>query len=102
MHYLLIYAVTPDYVSRRALYRKQHLSLAWKAHERGELLLGGALADPVDSAILLFTGSGPEAAESFARSDPYVTSGLVARWRVRPWNTVVGEWAAAPVRPDAL
>ncbi len=75
--------------------------MAWQAHERGELLLGGALADPVDMAVLLFTGSGPEAAERFARADPYVTNGLVSRWRVRPWTTVVGEGAAAPVRPEA-
>jgi uncharacterized protein YciI len=102
MHYLLIYDVTAEYPSKRALYRKEHLELAWKAHERGELLLGGALSDPVDMAILLFTGSGPQAAEEFARVDPYVTNGLVSRWRVRPWTTVVGEGAASPVRPGAL
>jgi uncharacterized protein YciI len=28
--------------------------------------------------------------EEFARADPYVTSGLVSSWRVRPWNVVVG------------
>ncbi len=99
MHYLLIYDVTPEYLKRRAEYRKAHLELAWKAHDRGELLLGGALADPVDGAILLFSGAGPEAAEKFAREDPYVTQGLVARWKVRPWTTVVGAQAASPVRP---
>jgi uncharacterized protein len=36
----------------------------------------------------------------FARADPYVKNGLVTRWRVRPWTTVVGPSAAAtPVRP---
>jgi uncharacterized protein YciI len=51
----------------------------------------------VDSAVLLFTGSSPQVAESFAKEDPYVTNGLVTRWRVREWTTVVGEGAAAPV-----
>ena len=54
MHYLLFYEVGPDYVARRAAYREQHLTLAWAAHERGELVLGGALADPVDGAVPAF------------------------------------------------
>ncbi|MGO9308131.1 MAG: YciI-like protein [Spirochaetia bacterium] len=98
-HYLLFYDVAEDYVARRAEFRARHLELAWKAHDRGELVLGGALADPVDGAILLFAGESPEAAERFARADPYVTEGLVTRWRVRSWSTVVGSSAAAPVRP---
>lgn len=99
MHYLLIYDVADDYLERRAAFRAQHLALAWAAHERGELLLGGALADPVDGAVLLFTGDSPAAAEAFVAADPYVRNGLVKRWRVRPWTTVVGAGAASPVRP---
>ena len=99
MHYLLLYDVGDDYVSRRAEFRAAHLEKAWQAHDRGELVLGGALADPVDGAVLLFKGDSPAAAESFARTDPYVTSGLVTRWRVREWTTVVGEGAAKPLQP---
>ncbi len=99
MHYLLFYDVSPDYLDRRALFRDEHLSLAWKAHEKGELVLGGALADPVDGTLLLFSGDSPEVAERFAEADPYVQNGLVVRWRVRPWTTVVGALAASPVRP---
>jgi len=99
MHYLLSYEVVPDYVERRARFRDEHLAYAWKAADRGELVLGGAVGDPVEEALLLFRGDGPEAAERFARSDPYVKNGLVTRWRVRPWNTAVGDAAAAPVRP---
>ncbi|MCX7039607.1 MAG: YciI-like protein [Spirochaetes bacterium] len=101
MHYLLMYDVGRDYVERRAEFRKEHLELAWAAHARGELVLGGALADPIDNAILLFKGDGPQAAERFARADPYVTHGLVLKWRVRPWMTVVGADAASPVLPAA-
>ena len=99
MHFLLMYDVVPDYVARRAAFRDAHLGLAWQATSRGELVLGGALGDPVESALLLFQGDGPEVAERFARSDPYVLNGLVTRWRVKPWNTVVGDLAASPVRP---
>ncbi len=97
-HYLLFYDVGRDYVEKRAAFRSVHLEKAWQAHERGELVLGGALSDPVDGAVLLFKGDSPQAAEAFARADPYVTNGLVARWRVREWATVVGEGAASPIR----
>jgi len=102
MHYLLFYDVGEDYVSKRALLRNEHLEKAWKASERGELVLGGALADPVDGAVLLFKGDSPEVAERFARNDPYVTSGAVKRWHVREWTTVAGEEAVTPIRPNAL
>jgi len=102
MHYLLFYEVGEDYVSRRAEFRDAHLEKAWKASARGELVLGGALANPVDGAVLLFRGDSPEVAEKFARADPYVTSGLVKRWHVREWNTVAGEDAATPIGPDPV
>jgi uncharacterized protein YciI len=98
MHYLLFYEVADDYVERRAELRSAHLEKAWAASERGELVLGGALANPVDGAVLLFRGDSPAVAEDFARVDPYVTNGLVRKWRVREWTTVAGREAAMPVR----
>ena len=98
MHYLLLYDTAPDYLERRTAFRSEHLSLAWKAHDRGELILAGALADPVDGAVFLFQGSSPAGAEAFAAADPYVRNGLVTNWRVRPWTTVVGEGATTPLR----
>lgn len=98
MHYLLMYDLVDDYLERRAEHRDAHLALAWAAAARGELLLAGAIAEPVDGALLLFQSDSPAAAEAFARADPYVKAGLVKAWRVRPWQTVVGEQAANPVR----
>jgi len=98
-HFLLFYDLAPDYLARRAAFRDAHLALAWRAVERGELLLGGAVGDPVESALLLFTAAGP--AHAFAQADPYVAQGLVTRWSVVPWATVVGAEAADPVRPEA-
>ena len=100
-HYLLFYEVGPDYVTQRAAFREEHLRKAWAAHDRGELVLGGALSDPVDGAVLLFRGDSPEAADAFARADPYVVAGLVRQWYVREWATVVGDTAAYPLRPPA-
>jgi uncharacterized protein YciI len=99
VHYLLMYELAPDYLARRGEFRDEHLKLAWDAQERGEIVIAGALADPADTAVLLFTGDSPAAAEAFAKADPYVTQGLVKNWRVRPWTTVIGKDAATPVRP---
>ena len=96
MHFLLFYDVVDDYVERRAAYRAEHLSLIQKAHDRGEVVMAGALADPADGAILVFRGPSPEPAESFAQADPYVRNGLVKKWRVRKWNTVLGDGASLP------
>jgi uncharacterized protein YciI len=99
-HFLLFYEGAPDYLERRPQFRSAHLKHAWAAQERGELVIAGALADPVDGAVLMFAGDDSSAAEGFARADPYVVNGLVKRWYVREWTTVVGDLAATPVRPE--
>jgi uncharacterized protein len=100
MHYLLMYELSSDYLERRGEFRAEHLRLAWESHERGEMVLGGALAEPTDTAVILFKGDSPEAAMRFAAADPYVKNALVTRWRVRLWTTVVGKDASTPVRPE--
>ncbi len=100
MHYLLIYQLASDYLERRAEFRDEHLELAWDAHESEDLILGGAMKDPSDNAVLLFKGESPEAAENFARKDPYVIHGIVTRWEVRPWHTVVGDDPFQVVKPE--
>ena len=91
MHYLLFYDVVPDYASKRMPFRAAHLEYAQRAVDRGELVLGGALANPIDASVLLFRASSPAVVETFAREDPYVRSGLVTKWQVREWTTVVGK-----------
>jgi uncharacterized protein len=100
MHYLLFYEVGDDYISRRGEFRDAHLQNAWAASERGELVLGGAFANPPDGALLLFRGESAEVAERFAKADPYVLNGIVKRWHVREWTTVAGDGATTPVRPN--
>jgi uncharacterized protein len=99
LHYLLFYDVVEDYANRRLPLRGAHLELARRAVDRGELVLGGALTDPVDGAVLLFRGESKDIAVRFAEADPYVRNGLVTRWRVREWTTVVGDLAEATIAP---
>jgi uncharacterized protein YciI len=89
-YFALMYEVVDDYVERRASFREDHLRVARAACDRGELLLGGAFNDPVDMALLIFRVADASIVEDFARHDPYVTSGLVTSWKIRPWTVVVG------------
>ena len=99
-HFLLFYETSSDYLQKRAQYRKAHLEKAWASHSRGELILGGALTEPTDTAVLFFKAQEKAVVEDFARTDPYVTNGLVKSWRVREWMTVAGDESTNPVRPE--
>jgi uncharacterized protein YciI len=99
MHYLMFYDVADDYAEKRMPFRAAHIAYARQAVARGDLVLGGALASPADGAVLVFRGSSPAVAEAFAAGDPYVVNGVVRKWRVREWTTVVGALAESPL-PD--
>ena len=86
--HVLCYAYVPDAETKRVPFRAAHLAHAKAAEEAGKLLIGGAFA-PVDGAILAFA-SDEAFVNEFAKTDPYVTSGLVADWEVKVWTPVVG------------
>lgn len=89
-YFALMYELAGDYLARRSTFRQVHLDLAAAAHERGEIVMAGAFADPPDRALLIFRATDRTIAESFARKDPYVLNGLVLSWEVRPWTVVIG------------
>jgi uncharacterized protein YciI/heme-degrading monooxygenase HmoA len=95
-YYALLYELVEDMVTRRVPFREEHLRLAREACERGELILAGALSEPVDCALLVFRVDDKSKVEAFARKDPYVVNGLAKKWEVRPWNVVVGNENPAP------
>ena len=99
MHYILFYEVVENFTERRTPFRPGHLGHVQAAFELGELVLAGALAEPADGAVLVFRGATGDAAEAFAKADPYVINGLVSAWRVRKWTTVVGDGATMPTVP---
>ena len=68
-HFLLAYDLAGDYLDRRPAHRDAHLALAWAAADKGELLLGGAVGDPVESAPPLFAGADAAAPLRPARPD---------------------------------
>lgn len=93
MHWLLLYDYVEDVVERRAPHRPAHLALVHDLHERGVVLLAGALGDPVDGAAFVFVAddrADRAAVDDFVARDPYVREGLVTAWTVRPWTVVTG------------
>lgn len=96
MHYLLFYEVVEDYIERRKPLRAAHFEHAQKAYDAGRLMLAGALDEPVDGAVFVFRAADPAAPARFAENDPYVLGGIVKSWRVRKWNTVLGDGEQLP------
>lgn len=90
MYFLLIYDYVPNIVERRQPFREAHIKLAGEWIERGELLLGGAFAEPADGAVIVFKVDDRKRVEEFVERDPYIANGLVTAWRIRPWTVVVG------------
>ncbi len=98
MHYLMTYEKVPNCAEREKPYQSAHRAHVFAAVDRGELILAGPLINPLDGTnLLLFKADSSAIAESFAKQDPYVQHGIVNRWYVRPWQTVVGPSAESPL-----
>jgi hypothetical protein len=90
MYYILFYKTVENYTEKRIPYRDEHLAYARQAHEKGELIMAGALDNPADGAVLIFRCENEKTAEDFAKNDIYVRQGLIQQWQVRKWNPVIG------------
>jgi uncharacterized protein YciI len=88
-YFALIYYLVDDYVERRTSFREEHLALARENKDLGNLILGGAFAEPADRALLVFRCPDRSIVEDFVSRDPYIANGLVTRWEIRPWTVVI-------------
>lgn len=89
-YFVLTYDVVDDFVNKRTPFRPAHLQEVREAHQRGELVMAGALGEPAE-ALMVFRVGDKSVVERFATNDPYVKSGIVKKWKVRPWTVVVGQ-----------
>jgi uncharacterized protein YciI len=85
-HQVLMYTYVPDILERRVPYREEHLAKIGAAKEDGRIVMAGPIGDPPTGGLLVFNER--DAADAFARNDPYVEAGLVTEWRVEPWKLV--------------
>jgi uncharacterized protein len=83
--YVLFYESADDVLSKAREYFPAHQARYEEFHARGMLLMLGPFANPQEEgSMAVFTTR--EAAEEFARGDPFVLNGVVRSWHVREWN----------------
>jgi hypothetical protein len=78
------YEVAPEALGKLREHFPAHRARLEEFHKRGVLIGAGPLGNPPESAMGIFTTR--EAAEEFISGDPFVTHGLVAKWRLVEWN----------------
>lgn len=89
MKYVLLYESADDVASKAPPLFADHKARLDEFHGRGSLLMVGAFEDPQRNGTMAIFASRAEA-EEFARGDPFVAGGVVARWRVLEWNEIYG------------
>jgi uncharacterized protein len=88
--FLLTYDYVDNMLERRAPVRPAHLEHAHAYSARGDIVLGGALVEPVDGAVIVFRAENPDLVAAFVENDPYVKAGLVRSHRIREWALATG------------
>ena len=84
MKYALLYESADDVLTKARPHIAAHRARLVEFRGRGTLLMGGVFANPQEGALVIFTTR--EAAEEFARSDPFVVNAVVRAWRIYEWN----------------
>ena len=88
--HVVFYEADPDAAALIPEQYPAHRARVDEFHARGELLMVGTFGDPIaDGSMAVFRTR--EGAEEFVADDPFVTSGVVARWYLREWNEVLSE-----------
>ena len=88
MKYVLFYESADDVRSKAPLHFPAHRARADDFHARGTLLMIGTFANPQEEGFMaIFTTR--QAAEEFARGDPFVLNDVVRTWHIRAWNEVL-------------
>jgi uncharacterized protein YciI len=83
--YVLFYESADDVLSKAPVHFAAHTARGQEYHARGSLLMYGPFGKPQEEgSMAIFTSR--EAAEEFARDDPFVLNGVVRDWHVREWN----------------
>jgi len=86
MKYVVFYEMAAEAGPRLAELLPEHRARWERCREQGTLLAIGPFSDR-SGAMGVFTTR--EAAEGYARGDPFVLQGAVASWSVREWNEVL-------------
>ena len=85
--YVLLYDSADYVLSKAPTHYPAHRERLDEFHARGQLLGVGTFGNPQEEGSMAIFAS-REAAEEFARADPFVLGGVVRSWQVREWNEV--------------
>ena len=67
-----------------------HLAHSNELHKQGTLLMAGAFLDnPEEPVSTMGIFPTREAAEEYAKGDPFVLNGLVTKWHIREWANIL-------------
>jgi uncharacterized protein YciI len=83
--YVLLYESADDVASKAPPLFPDHWARCEEFRARGTLEMIGTFGDPqAQGSMAIFATR--EAAEEFARDDPFVKGGVVRHWEVRDWD----------------
>jgi uncharacterized protein YciI len=83
--YVLLYESAEDVLAKAPAHFAAHKARGQEFHKRGSMLAYGPFGDPQElGSMAIFTSR--EAAEEFAREDPFVLNGVVRDWQILEWN----------------
>ena len=86
--YVLFYESADDVRAKAPPFFPAHVARWREFQNQGTLLMVGTFANPQEEgSMAIFTTR--EAAEAFAKSDPFVVNGVVRRWSIREWNEAI-------------
>lgn len=86
MKIVSFYEMAPGALSKVAAHYPAHRARLDEFHARGVIIAAGPFGNPPEGALAIFTTR--EGAEQFIQGDPFVTNGLVSKWRLVEWNAV--------------
>jgi uncharacterized protein len=86
--YVVLYTSAEGVAERAPAHFEAHRAHWRRFLDSGELLEIGAFGDPqAQGSMAIFNSR--EAAEQFAKEDPFVLNGVVSSWELREWNEVL-------------
>ena len=88
MKYVVLYASAERVAEKAPQYVDAHRDHWRRFLDSGELLEIGPFGDPQSQGSMAVFNS-REAAEQFAKEDPFVLNGVVSSWELREWDEVL-------------
>jgi uncharacterized protein YciI len=85
MKFVLFYESADDLHEKAPVHMPAHSARGQEFHDRGVLVAYGPFGNPqAEGSMAVFTTR--DAAEEFARGDPFVLNGVVRNWEIREWE----------------